>query len=336
VSRPNGFTLVELLVAAALMSVVVVYLTRTFSDNHRTYQVVADTTESQQNLRAIAALIERDARQAGFMVPGSAAACGVDNPNAPDVLYVSDAESIDPAGQTEPDLGAEPQPGTPYDGGVQDLIGLDDVTLEGTGFYDTDADGLGDSDFQENGGAIVTDFENPERGRACGQITDVDFNNNRITVDWDNDLAPHDSTTMGPESLRIVPAHRYALNAAELRLERNGQLLASDVEDVQVAFHYDENGDGAATAAEYPGSGETGAPAYNPGALGLWGEESLRELRINLVARTHDPDPDRTFTGGEFQSTENRGGVAGSDGFRRRVHTATVRVRNVGGRNLGI
>ena len=56
----------------------------------------------------------------------------------------------------------------------------------------------------------------------------------------------------------------------------------------------------------------------------------LRAVRFNVVTRTRSED-DR-FTQGFFQATENRGAVAGQDGYRRRVHTAIVRMRNIGDR----
>jgi Tfp pilus assembly protein PilW len=40
-----------------------------------TYEVVDQVSEAQQNTRAIAGLIERDLRSAGYMVPAEAAAC---------------------------------------------------------------------------------------------------------------------------------------------------------------------------------------------------------------------------------------------------------------------
>ena len=67
-----AFTLVELMVAMALMVVVVMWLTQTFTVQHRTYTVVEQVTETQQNSTAIAALIEREIRASGFLVPENA------------------------------------------------------------------------------------------------------------------------------------------------------------------------------------------------------------------------------------------------------------------------
>ncbi len=52
-----------------------------------------------------------------------------------------------------------------------------------------------------------------------------------------------------------------------------------------------------------------------------------REVRVSLVLRTRSQD--RDFTDGQFQRTENRTAIAGNDGFRRRVHTSRVLLRNL-------
>ncbi|MEE9607859.1 MAG: prepilin-type N-terminal cleavage/methylation domain-containing protein, partial [Myxococcota bacterium] len=95
-TRRHGFTLIELLIATALLTIVAVYLLQTLTVNHRAYVVIDQVSESQQTMRAIATLIERDIRHAGMLVPQNAAVCGVDNANAPDILYVTDADAIDP------------------------------------------------------------------------------------------------------------------------------------------------------------------------------------------------------------------------------------------------
>jgi hypothetical protein len=65
----------------------------------------------------------------------------------------------------------------------------------------------------------------------------------------------------------------------------------------------------------------------------------LTEIRVNVVVRTRDQDADVLqspgMAQGQWQVTENRVDPGGFDGFRRRVHTAVVRPRNVGLRPLG-
>ena len=85
----HGFTLVELLVSVAVLGVVMIYVFGSFGAQHKAYTVVDQVTETQQNVRAIGELLERDLRHAGLMVPESGAVCGIDNTNGPDVLFVS-------------------------------------------------------------------------------------------------------------------------------------------------------------------------------------------------------------------------------------------------------
>jgi prepilin-type N-terminal cleavage/methylation domain-containing protein len=94
--RSAGFTLIELLISVAVLGIVSVYMFESFAVNQRAYTVIDQVAESQQNVRAIAELLERDLRHAGLMVPEGAAACGVDDDAGPDLLYVSDANAIDP------------------------------------------------------------------------------------------------------------------------------------------------------------------------------------------------------------------------------------------------
>ena len=99
--RRSGFTLIELMVAMAILLVVVAYLTEMLTRQGRAYTVVDQVTEAQQNLRAIADLLEREVRVTGFMVPEGAAVCGVDQTNGSDVLFVSDADALDPANENQ-------------------------------------------------------------------------------------------------------------------------------------------------------------------------------------------------------------------------------------------
>jgi hypothetical protein len=131
-----------------------------------------------------------------------------------------------------------------------------------------------------------------------------------------------------------VPAHVYTV--VNTQLLRDGMVLADDVEDLQFALFFDVDDDGVmdGEAAEYPGS-ENG----NVYQTNLWDSTFLREIRVNIVVRTRNQDPDvlsnPAMARNEWQVTENRVAPGGFDGFRRRVYTAVVRPRNVGLRPLG-
>jgi type IV pilus assembly protein PilW len=318
----RGFTLIEMLIAMAVLGVIAVYLLETFTVNNRNYVALDQTIEAQQNMRAIADLIERDVRHAGFMVPEAASICGIDSTSGPDTLYVSDYEAIDPGDDIVSYSGARitSGAGNVTTGGVMTLP-LDSVIIEppspSRAAYDTNNDGTNDSDFQRNAGVIVLDSNDPGRGVACGQVRSVDAANDRIAVEI---LSGTLGTLTGAADLVVVPAVEYRVAGGVLF--RNGLRLARGVEDFQVAYLFDLDGNGTITSSEK--RGEAGGPAYVANSQSV---EDLRQVRINFVSRTRIEDP--RFNAGSFQALENRTAIAGNDGYRRRVYTSTIMPRNL-------
>lgn len=312
----SGFTLPELLVSAVILAVVSVYLADLLTRQSRTYAVVDQVTEIQHNLRAIAHLMEREIRTTGVMVPEAAAFCGADNTNTSDAIFLSDGDAIAPG--LSNDLGAEVQGSF---AGSDTSVQLDDVVVDGDPFYDTDLDGVADSDFQVGGGVIFVDPDNPALGAQCGQITAINVGAGTLGVDY-----TRGGTDIVSSNMKAIPAQMYWINGFG-QLVRNGTILADDVEDLQFAAFYDVDEDDVidSDALEYPGS-----DAGDIYESDNWNNSRLRELRVSFVVRTRMPDPE--FTTGQFQAVENRTPPAGNDGFRRRVHTIVVRPRNVGQR----
>ena len=102
-------------------------------------------------------------------------------------------------------------------------------------------------------------------------------------------------------------------------------VVAADVEDLQVAVFIDANEDRAIDAGEYLGDG-VGA-AFDPSDSDI---SLAREVRTNLVIRSRLEDLENT--NGRFQDSENRAAAVANDGFRRRVYSSTVMLRNLGSR----
>lgn len=367
--RSAGFSLIELLISLAVLGLISFFLTDLLVRQSRTYTVVDDVTETQQNLRAVTSLLERELRSTGFLVPEGAAICGYDTggsgtpDDGPDVLYVSDADALDPAGITSLTTQAADVLSGYGDGDGIETLTLSSLVVDANPFYDLDGDGVADSDFlhtttpARNGGVIVVDRSNPAAGAACGVITDIDVGANTVTVDFNVATAPNspggggaapNGTALGAGAtdLVAVPAHVYWINPGAAggppQLIRDGMVLANDVEDLQLALFYDVDDDGVVdgldpdftpppthSAVEYPGSAADNAE-YQPGS---WDNSELREVRVTVVARTRGEDPNvlanPNLASSVTQGFENRAAGAVPDGFRRRSITLTVRPRNV-------
>jgi prepilin-type N-terminal cleavage/methylation domain-containing protein len=321
--RNSGFTIIELMIASAILAIVMVFTMQIFTVNNRAYVKIDSVVDTQQSVRAISSIFERDLRHAGMMVPEGAAICGIDNTNAPDLLYISDYTAINPVDAIGVFDGARVQGAvSQVNSGVTTLT-LDTLVLEPDTpdpSYDSDGNGVNDSDFNENGGGvIITDLLDPSRGSACGVVTNVDLATNSITIDIKTASL---GASGGSYALIAVPALEYRIDAE--KLYRNNLRLADGVEDLQVTYFLDTNGNNALDVGELYGiSGNDYVAATSDAS-------DLRAVRFNVVTRTRSED--ERFTQGFFQATENRNAIAGQDGYRRRVHTAIVRMRNIGDR----
>ncbi|MBW1885839.1 MAG: prepilin-type N-terminal cleavage/methylation domain-containing protein, partial [Deltaproteobacteria bacterium] len=67
--RRSGFTLVEVMVAVAVMAIVTSQLLLSFSQQHTSSLEHERTIEIQEEARLVANVILKDLRAAGFMVP---------------------------------------------------------------------------------------------------------------------------------------------------------------------------------------------------------------------------------------------------------------------------
>lgn len=334
--RQAGFTLLELMISVSILGVVVLGVFESLTRQHRTSIVTESVVEVQNNVRAIASLIEREIRMAGYMVPDAVAVCGIDSTTGGDELYVSENEPIVPDDARAGDMGARLSAGSTWTNptlGVALALDLDSTTSDldddGTLFYDNDGNGTPEADFRVGGGFILADMANPHRGTLCGRVTAASTTQLTL-VPMAGALAAL-VVSDAEEEIVVVPAARYALNTTggTGRLERNGELLAQGVDDFQVSYFFDVDGDGVVDAATAEEPGTKNGNAYDPAN---WDNETLKEVRFSIVVRTRVED--LAFSDGNFVALENRTApVGGNDGFRRRVVVGSVRPRNVG--NVG-
>jgi prepilin-type N-terminal cleavage/methylation domain-containing protein len=319
--RRAGFTLIELLTVIAIFGIVSVYVGRILVVNERAYHTVENTSESQQNLRVFGELVEDDIRHAGMMVSRDGAVCGKDETTAPDILYVSDAAAIDP--QDDVAVYAGPS----ITGAVTNLNVPGPQTLTLTSLvvepsppsrpaYDTDGDGTADSDFRENGGVIVFDPANPARGNACGKVTAVNTATNQITV---TGVAAMGGAGAG---LVAIPANEYVVVGAQLRW--NGIALADGIDDFQVAYVFDIDGDNVIDGnTDKRSFGEAGQANFASSELR---PNTMREIAIAIVSRARLTDANFT---GRPQALLNRTPITTNDGFRRRTFESRMVLRNL-------
>ena len=325
--RQQAFTLIEIMVVTLLLGILITGVMKFFTTHKKNASVNTQVIEIQQNSRLLGDLFEEDIRHAGLLVPESGALCAVDQLLAPDSLFVSDADAIDSTDETRNDLGSRIQGGLINVTAGGQVLTLNTLVLEFTtpdAAYDTDADGVADSDFRVGGGVIVTDAGNPTRGAACGLVTGVRLAGPQIAVTIQSGVLAAVPPGAAVVDLVAIPAHAYAINAAA-QLTRDGTLIANDVEDLQIAVFIDSNSDRTIDPGEYRGDG-IGAD-FDSTAVDI---SDTREVRANLVLRTRMNDPDNP--NGRFQDAENRAAVATPDGFRRRTYSATVSVKNIGAR----
>jgi prepilin-type N-terminal cleavage/methylation domain-containing protein len=320
--RNSGFTIIELMVASAILAIVMVFTMQIFTVNNRAYIKIDSVVDTQQSVRAISSILERDLRHAGMMVPEGAGICGKDNTDAPDLLYISDHTAINPVDAIGTFDGARILGGVTQVNSGTATLGLDTLVIEPDTpdpSYDTDGNGVNDSDFNKNGGGvIITDLSDPDRGSVCGLVGNVNLVTKSITID----IKTASFDAAGSATLIAVPAIEYRIDSN--KLYRNGLLLADGVEDLQLAFFLDSNGNFTLDVGELYGISDNNYVAKDSDA------SDLRAVRFNVVTRTRSED--ERFTQGFFQNMENRDAIAGQDGYRRRVHTAIVRMRNIGDR----
>lgn len=319
--RQRGFTLIEMLVVIAVFGLVTIYVGRILIVNERAYHTVEGTSEAQQNLRLVGDLVEDAIRHAGMMVPREAAACGVDSTAATDVLYLSDAGAIDPQGDFDPYIGASVSAGVISINGTATLQ-LDSLIIEPApptrAAYDTDGNGVADSDFRRDAGVIVADLANPDRGTACGRITGIDLANTRITVQGAAALA---GGAANPAQLVAVPANEIRIDTMQLLW--NGVSVAQGIDDLQIAWIFDLDGD---NVIDLPGE-QRGAAGGTQYSSSEYSSAALRELEVGVVARARMAELEFV---GRPQALLNRNSAGfTNDNFRRRTFETRVRLRNL-------
>ncbi len=312
--RSAGFTLMELMVAMAVMGIITAQLMLVFTTQRRATVVNDRVLDVQEGARVVVNLISYDARMAGMMVPRRAGISSVDGgASDPDRICISDSSYFFiPLDGTE-------SPAFDNRDSHFDQASVTEIQNAYVRVETTDIDGDGAAiDFVTDGGVIVSNGNRTHCARIEAIVGDrIDF------------VAGHEMAGglfPSTNEVRAVPAIVYELDPNTLTLTRNGVTLATSIEDLQIEYWVDAQvEDGQIAGTEFPIHDLNADP-------GGWliNTELIRRVRLSVTSRTDAGDLQEGVIFNRFSrpATANRDGGA-PDEFRRRRFSASVAPRNM-------
>lgn len=300
----SGYTLVELMVALAVLAILTAQLFVVFSSQKRAYVNNERVLDVQEDARLVMDLLTTETRMAGYMVPRRTGVSSRDGGNAnPDALCLSDPSVLD-----ESDVRKE---NDRYDGASVAILAAGGTSVTLSSIAELDVDGSDAAvDFVENAGIILADTTHSH----CARITDVDATTGVITFTPAIALP----ATWNVAQIRAAPAIVYEVAGGGLGLRRNSLMLSGEVEDLQVEYGVDVNDDELvdfSSNAEWPLDDLDGVDAA-----------AVRSVRLTVTTRTTQPDAE--YAGPGRAAAGNRA-AGGGDNFRRRRFVASVLPRNL-------
>jgi len=296
--RQSGLTMVEVLVAMAIMAVVTSQALGMLASQLHTFHAQKRVVDVQEDARLVSDMILVDIRMAGFMVPNTSGIATADGGvNGVDTLCTSEWSSMDEtqlsnaSGRFDRASLANPLPAS---------TGSVDLSVA-----DMDIDKDGDDDFVVGEGIIIADAD----ASHCARITRIAGGTVEFTPDTPG--GGFDVLTAGG---RAVPAVVYEVAGTTLR--RNSLVLSDQVEDLQIEFWVDTDGDSLVSGiAEFPLDTLTGEDTF-----------AVRSVRLSVLTRTATEDAQ--LPGAGRQGVANHL-VGAADDFRRRLVTVTAAPRNL-------
>lgn len=314
VKNIKGFTLIELMVALAILGIVLAGIYSIFNTQHKSYIVQEQVVDSQQNVRVAMNMISRDMRNAGSgiaLLCGATATQGLgsviqpddggtDNPDAITVttFYLSPVKTMTTSAVNQADAAFLVEDATGWTAGQSGIISdcsvspaiftIFRVTAVGGGIEHASASDInssGGSGHNYPAGSPVAMLDNNRRmGRFTYAINTVDPFHPQLTIDENSGSG--------------------------------AQPLATNIEDMQVSYIIRQN-DGTLT--------EENAPADT---------ERIRSVNISILARTDRTDSKWTvgsqpLLGNRTAQLAYTTGDSNINQYRRRVLESTELVRNI-------
>ncbi len=327
--RERGFSLIELMIALAMFSVVSLAGFTVLTSGQQNSSMNDEVVKMQQNARLALELISRDVRMAGFgnptdpsVVPLAANGCSsiitpTNSSTGPDSIAIITVDQV--IGRLTADApGASPT-----------TLTLDSTT------------GLANGDVITLDGVFTT-------GVTVTNSTTLTFN--PPSGSWPSSIkAPmvfNGAAGTGTQVVRLACV-KYSVDTTKRQLLRDGVAVVDGIEDLQLAYGVDADGDGKIDDLSGNGSidcldlipnnlahavtnsvgcsGTPGTTVSTPAASAT--PTTVRLVRISVVARANRIDA--TFLSSSAVSVEDHD-IANLTGYRRRVMTRTVSLRDLG------
>lgn len=324
-----GFSLIEVMSALVILAIAMTAVFATFISQQKSFTTQSRVAEMQQNLRQAVEYMSRDIRLAGYgipadiTVPNNVIAASVtsmralypkDNTTGPDqifILYLFDMDLNQP-----PTTITSAMPNSSAELNVASTAGFieGDLVIISNG---TSADLFEVTEVQ----TVALKLQHNPGGSAWN------YNAPGGHSTWPTGGYPAGSVLAKARFLRYYidsttdPAH------PTLMVDRMGaaapQPVADDIEDMQIQYNMDTNGDGIIETFNV-NDPTTGVSAVTGNTLNL---SQIRQVRLQLIARTRLPDMGWSET---RPALGNRTDVATPDGYRRRTYDIVIDVRNSG------
>jgi type IV pilus assembly protein PilW len=316
----RGFSLIELLIAVAIFSIISLAGFTVLSSGARNAAMNDETVKILQNVRMAMDLVARDIRLAGYSNPPAPSAIPLAANNCTAILNPTNSS-------TGPDSVS--------------LITIDQVI----GRLTADAPGATPTQLTLDAvtGVAVNDVISID-GIFTGTVNGVNTGAKTVTLATgiQSPMTFNGAADTGTQVVRLACV-KYSVDTTKNQLLRDGVPVADDIEDLQLAYGVDTNGDGiiddqngnnsvdcldlipntlAQTVANSAGCSGTGGVSTVPPD-----PTSIRLVRITVVGKASKPDP--SYTASSALAVEDHN-IPGVSYYRRRVLTTTVSLRDLG------
>ena len=291
IHKNKGFSLIELMIAMAVGSIIMAVIYSTYQAQQKTYTTQHLAVEMQQNIRAAMSLMKREIRMAGY---DPLASDGIDNDGingVDDPAESSGADILSAAGNFIQ---------FSFDNNANSTTTDSDESLT-YGFItgDGDLDGIADDGAES--------LSRIDAGFGATEVIAYDIQGNAFAYAFDDDLDGQLDTSPGGNVIWAIDT--------------------DDPPDGLLDTVLDTNDDGVIDANDTPG-GVALNPASLPDPPGFPVEiENIRAVRIWMLARSRVPirgfSDNSTYVVGAAR-------VNTGDNFQRRLLVDTVNCRNMG------